>query len=176
MKAILYSTLTIVLTSMFFLSCENETDKGQQIDFVGELISASTCKNELKSASVDEDVPDSLSCIEYLYDDENKKLSIKHINAGFNCCPDSLYCTISLKLDTIIIKEFEKIPQCNCNCLYDLDIVVNGVDKKIYQIKLIEPYSDEQAELKFEIDLNIGNEGSFCVTRKNYPWGMNFII
>jgi hypothetical protein len=55
-------------------------------------------------------------------------LTLKHVDAGFSCCPDSLYCNIGLKGDTILIQEFEKTAVCKCNCLYDLDIEINGVD------------------------------------------------
>ncbi|MFA5420089.1 MAG: hypothetical protein WC341_16675, partial [Bacteroidales bacterium] len=59
---------------------------------------------------------------------------------------------------------------CKCNCLYDLDIEINGIDAKIYQVEFIEPYSDEQEKIIFELDLTMEKEGSYCVTRKQYPW------
>jgi len=113
------------------------------------------------------------SCSEYLFDKENNKLTLKHINAGFNCCPDSLYCIVELKSDTILIQEFEKSAPCRCNCLYDLDIEIGSVDLKKYQIKFIEPYVADHNELLFEIDLTKNSTGSYCVTRKQYPWGVN---
>jgi hypothetical protein len=167
------TVIKLILIFLFIgliISCEENNNK--QLDFVGKLISNSTCKNDLKSTTENLNTPDSLSCVDYTYDDVNNKLTIKHINAGFNCCPDSLYCDISLSNDMIIIEEYEKTHQCDCNCLYDLDIEINGVDLKIYQVKLIEPYSGEQAEITFEIDLVKDKEGSYCVTRKQYPWGM----
>jgi len=110
--------------------------------------------------------------VDYSFNANTNTLTITHINAGFNCCPDSLYCKISKNIDTIIIQEFEKIPQCNCNCLYDLDIEINGVESKKYQIKFVEPYVGEQGKLEFEIDLKNNEIGSYCVTRKQYPWGI----
>jgi hypothetical protein len=80
-----------------------------------------------------------------------------------------------LSNDTIIISEHEAKAQCNCNCLYDLDLVINGVDSKEYQIKFIEPYSGEQKKISFKIDLTKEKNGSFCVTRKSYPWGMQIL-
>jgi hypothetical protein len=51
-----------------------------------------------------------------------------------------------------------------------LDIEINGIDAKIYQVEFIEPYSDEQEKIIFELDLTMEKEGSYCVTRKQYPW------
>jgi hypothetical protein len=175
MKTSINSILVFFFIGLIVISCEKENAKNKQLNLTGQLISNSTCKNGLKSTSATNITPDSLSCIDYSFDNLSNKLIIKHINAGFNCCPDSLYCNISLKNDTIVIQEFEAAALCDCNCLYDLDIEINGVDSKKYQIKLIEPYLSEQSEIIFEIDLTKNMNGSFCVTRKQYPWGMNSI-
>jgi hypothetical protein len=83
-----------------------------------------------------------------------------------------LYCKIELIGDTIQIQEYETASACRCNCLYDLDIEIEGVDLSKYQIKFVEPYAGDQAELIFWIDLTDEISGSYSVTRKNYPWGV----
>ncbi|MBN2484471.1 MAG: hypothetical protein JXB34_00720 [Bacteroidales bacterium] len=173
MRKIIYSLLTVSLIGLLIISCENKDDNDKQLVITGQLISNSSCKNDLKSGYQVVETPDSLSCVEYSFDSEANKLILKHINAGFNCCPDSLYCKIELKGDTIEIQEFEKTPQCHCNCLYDLNIDINGVELKKYQIKFVEPYVSEQNKLVFEIDLTKDANGTYCVTRKQYPWGMD---
>ena len=173
MKKIIYSLLTCSLIVLVILSCEKNDDYDKQLIISGQLISNTTCKNDLKSRSQIVETPDSLSCVNYSFDKENNKLTIRHINAGFNCCPDSLYCKIELKGDTILIQEFEKVADCRCNCLYDLDFEISGVDLKKYQLKFIEPYVAEQDKLVFEIDLNSDQNGTYCVTRKLYPWGID---
>jgi hypothetical protein len=100
-------------------------------------------------------------------------LTVKHINAGFNCCPDSLYCKVDLEGDTILIQELENSTLCHCNCLYDLVIEIKGIDLKKYHVKFIEPYVADQNKLLFEIDLTEDSTGSYCVTRQQYPWGIN---
>jgi len=173
MKKIIYSLLTCSLIVLVILSCEKNDDYDKQLIISGQLISNTTCKNDLKSRSQIVETPDSLSCVNYSFDKENNKLTIRHINAGFNCCPDSLYCKIELKGDTILIQEFEKVADCRCNCLYDLDFEISGVDLKKYQLKFIEPYVAEQDKLVFEIDLNSDQNGTYCVIRKLYPWGID---
>ena len=160
--------LTALLSGLLLFSCEEEKEK--QLVLAGTLINNTNCKDNFKSAPGNKITADSLSCIDYSY---NKiKLTIKHINAGFNCCPEKLYCNISLVSDTIIIQEFEKSALCDCNCLYDLDIEISGVETKKYILKLIEPYCGNQEKLIFEIDLTRETEGLYCVTRKQYPWGI----
>lgn len=174
MKASIYSFLVFSLIGLITLSCdkENENNKSKQLVLTGELINNSTCKYELKTSTVVTSTPDSLSCVEYCFDAENNKLTLKHINAGFNCCPGSLYIQTSLNGNTIIIQEYEANALCDCNCLYDLDIELNGVVAEKYQIIFIEPYAIDQQEILFEVDLDNNSEGEYCVTRNLYPWGV----
>jgi hypothetical protein len=139
---------------------------------VGKLISHSPCKNE-KLADIATDIPDTQSCINYSFDVTAGKLYIAHINAGFNCCPESLYCTISIENDTLIIEEHEEMGLCNCDCLFDLEIEINEIGAGKYPVKIIEPYSYDQEKLDFTIDLAVDPAGSYCVTRNQYPWGQS---
>jgi len=175
MKTIIYSLLIVSLFGLLVISCEKNNDNNSQLTITGQLISNSTCKNDLKSTSQIITISDSLSCVEYSFDKGKNKLTLNHINAGFNCCPDSLYCKVELKGDTIQIQEFERTAQCLCNCLYDLDIEIYGVDLRKYRIKFIEPYVSDQNKLIFDIDLVNNKDGSYCVIRKQYPWGMDSI-
>lgn len=169
----LHSCLFLLFIVIFFISCEKNTSSDKPLTLSGQLIKSSACKSNLKSAYINDAIPDSLSCVEYSFDAEKNKLTIKHINAGFNCCPDSIYCKIDLNNDTIFIKEFEKMFLCDCNCLYDLDINIDGVENKKYQLKFEEPYALDQNKFIFNIDLQKNPNGTYCVTRKQYPWGMN---
>jgi hypothetical protein len=168
MKPIIYPVLIVSLITCV-VCCEKSNEKGKK-PFSGELTSSSSCKSNLKSSLHYSGTPDSVSCIEYSFDKGNSQLTLKHVNAAFNCCPDSIYCKISLKGDTILIQEFEKKSQCNCSCIYDLDMQVNGLDLKKYQLKFIEPYVYEQNRIIFDINLADKPSGSYCVTRKQYPW------
>jgi len=146
-------------------SCTKTTEEIEDINI--ELVSRSDCKNDLKGG----EITDSMSCIKYSFSGE--ELIINHINAGFNCCPGEITCTSQIKNDTIVIEESEEAPLCNCNCLFDLKIKVNGLLHKQYFIKVKEPYVQDQKELFFAVDLNKSPvEGSHCVVRVKYPWGM----
>jgi hypothetical protein len=49
---------------------------------------------------------------------------------------------------------------------------VKGVGAKKNQFKFIEAYCGEQEKLEFPIDLPALEQGSYCVTKTNYPWGI----
>ncbi len=172
MKKSIYSILTTLVLLFMVTSCEKkDTDNGQ---IEGKLISNSVCK-DLKSSNFTTVTPDSISLVEYTFDAVRNLLTLKHINAGFNCCPDSLYCAITVIGNTILIEEFEKAALCHCNCLYDLEIEINGVEAKKYELKFTEPYIGDQEEIIFEINLGNAITGSHEVNRKQYPWGMSII-
>lgn len=170
MKTLIYSMLAGVAMLFFIFSCENEKENPEPLVFSGKLTSHSDCNSFKSDTAIN--TADSLSCAEYSFDAATNKLYIKHINAGFNCCPDSLYCNVSVSNDTITIQEFERYDFCNCNCLYDLYIEIEGVASQEYQIVFIEPYIRAQEQLIFGVDLSTQQEGIYCVTRNVYPWGI----
>lgn len=166
MKTLFHILLVFGLATCLF-SCEQDNENAPTIS--GKVIEQSSCKNFTKSATVT--TPDSVSCIEYSYNAQEQKLSLTHINAGFNCCPDSLFCQISVEGTTITVEELEKNMGCKCNCLYDLKIEIEGVSAGSYQLVFEEPYREEQEQLTFDVNLAKKPEGSVCVTRTQYPWG-----
>lgn len=170
MKKLSYFSSIAISISLIIISCENLSIP--KYTTAGQLTNHSDCKNGLKSTSLLTETPDSLSCVEYSFNEKKNILTLTHINAGFNCCPDSLYCFVGSVGDTIHIQEFESSNTCRCNCLYDINIDITGVESKTYLLQLIEPYAESQAELLFEINLNESTTGCICVTRKQYPWGV----
>ncbi len=170
MKTIMKLFITVVITTTMILSCNHENETNQPSGVNGQLVGQSDCKNN-KSGSGTTEVSDSLSCVEYTFEATNNKLILKHINAVFNCCPGNLSCNVTISNDTIIIQESEQHALCNCDCLYDLDIEVTGIESRQYQIQFIEPYIGEQEPLNFSIDLQNAATGSYCVSRTFYPWG-----
>jgi hypothetical protein len=170
MKASIYVVLFLGILSFTVFTC-GDTNENESTSLKGEIIDHSDCKT-FKSAFDGSETPDSLTCVKYNYDPANSTLSLQHINAGFNCCPESLYCSVELVDDTIIIQEFEKSAMCNCCCLFDLNIELEGVDLKMYTIKFIEPYNNDEDELIFLVNFQYQTSGSFCLVRKTYPWNV----
>jgi hypothetical protein len=157
--------LLLVILGLILSGCETER---QQVTVT--LKDHTGCKG-LKSATEDV-VPNTQSCINWSYDSSSGKLSLIHFNAGFNCCPGELSCSISFTGDTLVIREKEESAMCDCDCLYDLYIDVSDFEEQDYIIRIVEPYCGDQQKLIFEADLAREAEGSFCAARSWYPWGM----
>ena len=169
--------LLLLLFGITFLAGCNEKKgiPGEETlpgDITGRLVASSECKMG-KLADELMNTPDTLSCIEFTYFSAEKKLDIRHINTGFNCCPGELSASISVSGDTIIIEESEEEAMCNCNCLFDLDLEINGVEIRSYWLKFVEPYAVDETSLVFEIDLTEETSGDHCVIRRLYPWGVS---
>jgi hypothetical protein len=171
MKPKISNLLVVCLLAILVISCTEDTQQPKNLDLSINLTGKSDCKSN-KSAEINQAVTNSQSCIDYSFDQAAKKLTLKHINAGFNCCPGNISCIVSYRSDTIVIQEVEEKSQCNCDCIYDLDMVVDGVEAGKYQLRVIEPYVGNQAKLNFELDLRNQKQGSWCVTRTQYPWGL----
>ena len=174
MRDYIYPVALAALIAVLFIGCKKESIQSitdEEIPaFSGMLTDHSGCKGYQTEISADK-TGDTLSCIEYVYDVSTHKLIMKHINAGFNCCAGSLYCRVNMLGDTIFVEEFEKLPACNCNCLFDLDMEINGLIAKKYHFIFIEPYCGDQEKLFFDVDFSNVTQGRFCVKRTYYPWG-----
>ena len=137
---------------------------------IGILLNYEGCKEFPKGASMDGTPPDQ-DCIEYQYDGSNVLL-LKHINAGFNCCPE-ITTDITIEDNVITIEEIELSGDCDCLCLFDLDYEIRNLQPGEYTIRVIEPYVPEGEEiLEFTVDLVSSPSGSYCVYRDFYPWGI----
>lgn len=111
-------------------------------------------------------------CIEYEYDGESF-LILKHINAGFNCCPGEIGADFSVTENLICIEEWEKEQGCFCRCLFDLEYKIINLEPGEYAIEVKGPYIvDSDEELKFNVKLSGPCSGTFCVDRTHYPWGV----
>lgn len=144
---------------------------------IGRLIGSTDCKahpvaNGAESAPAGGTPPDQ-DCLEYEYDGVSILL-LKHVNAGFNCCPDSFAAEFHLAGDTIAIGETEWLTHpCMCLCLFDLDYEIVNLPPRHYTIKIKEPYLWEGAQvLEFTVDLSSSPSGNYCVYRDRYPWGI----
>ncbi len=133
-------------------------------------IQHSACKSfSGKSTNITSDS----SCVYYTYNAAQQQLHLQHINAVFNCCPGELYADILREADTIFISEREEHAECDCMCLYDLELTVNGVAPGNYILKFIEPYATFESALVVALSLQQMQSDTFCVARANYPYGIN---
>ena len=138
----------------------------------GKLTAATECKIFLVSNVTSPD-PKSESCLVFSFNAEKGLLMLRHINAGFNCCPGKLSADITVVDNIITIREMEEVADCRCDCLYDLDFEIENLAPGNYRIVIVEPYlSDTDTAIDFEVDLAKTPSGRHCVPRCCYPWGL----
>ena len=167
MKTNFFRFLAAFSLLLIVFGCKTETEGPLLVS--GKLLSHTECKMAPTKDSIF--LMDSITCAEYSYNSITQHLLIKHINAGFNCAPGDLSISVCVSNDTIIIEEFESSNNAYCNCLFDLDIEIKGIEAKTYQIKFIEPYCGNQELLIFKVDFSNQTAGIVCVPRIEYPWG-----
>jgi hypothetical protein len=168
-----FAAVTAVL-ALLVMSCSEKAADGDANGPVeaGTVTDVSGCKT-FESGSTRSFATPTQSCIQYEYDGASV-LRITHVNAGFNCCPDSLGVSVHAVDGNITIQEMEWLLSggCHCLCLFDMTYEVPFVEPGEYTLKFNEPYvlADDN-ELKFTVDLVTAPTGSICVDRDRYPWG-----
>jgi len=151
--------------------CKKSPDA--QLTPTGALLESNGCKQFLSNASgpVDEFAPGQHEdCIEYRYNGTDI-LVLRHINAGFNCCPGKITADIEFSGNMITITEIEAEQACDCLCLFDLDYEIINLAHGEYTIRIIEPYIDPPDQvLEFTLQLLSETSGHYCLQRNYYPW------
>jgi len=146
-------------------------------DPLASVISFGGCKT-FEGGAKDESYPPEMDCISYSYDGDGV-LTLKHINAGFNCCPGEIVADITIEDNIITIVENEiyddTLGPCYCLCLFDVDYEIINLPPGEYTIQVEELYLWETDDpLVFTVDLSIGTEGDFCLQRDYYPWDFEY--
>ncbi|MEW5924218.1 MAG: dockerin type I domain-containing protein [Candidatus Zixiibacteriota bacterium] len=139
----------------------------------------SACKNFLPGKA-DFMTPSDQDCAQYSYNEAANTLSLTHVNAGFNCCPEEILAEVTFSNDTITIIESESFGEwgpCFCLCLFDVNYTITDLPQGEYTIVIIglELEGDDEY-LAFTADLGSNPVGEYCVTRDHYPWGMTTSI
>jgi len=179
-KKISFSLISVVVAVVVgliyivsFSGCKQNTDVGTIPN--GTLVKHSDCKLT-QGARGDRQAADTSyspgeDCIQYSYDGIGR-LTLKHINAAFNCCPGSLDAELAVGKSTITVFEKEQTQGCYCLCLYDLDYQIDCLTPGVYTIRVVEPYvQGPEKNLEFTIELKDSfSSGSICVPRSDYPW------
>lgn len=168
MKRILYLLPASLIIAVLIFSCDKLKIGDQEI--TSTIRNQPHCKNHVSTKAFDGKINNSMSAIEYSYNAKKMVLSIKHINAGFNCCPGVLSCPVTVGKNSIQITETESEQGCKCLCLYDLIYEITGVPEGKYQIEIKEPYLDDQEAHVFDVNLAESPTGQHIVNRTKYPW------
>lgn len=139
----------------------------------GQLIRHSDCKSFLavQGSTVTLSHSSSEECLEYIYDGQGH-LSLKHINAGFNCCPGTISADIVILAGEIIIKEKEASSLCDCNCLFDLDHEFVNIKPSLPDFSQRALSTARRASAGIRCVPERPGLGNVLRPRKKYPWGL----
>jgi len=159
---------TAAILLVIAAACASSTGPGP----TGGLVRRTDCKTAGQLVSGAAAAPTtSQECVEYEYDGQSV-LRLKHVNAGFNCCPGTIAADIQVEGGAIRVRESESSSLCDCDCLYDLDYEFTGVTPGYWRIEVVGPYQPEgDPPLEFVLVLDGASSGSHCVVRTRYPWG-----
>ena len=157
----------LAIAALLFAACgDNSTGSGDSQSPAGRSIGFEGCKT-FDSAQTSGDDPTDQACLDYVYDGQSV-LNMTHVNAIFNCCPDSVGGHVRVEDNTIIIDEAEWATMpCDCICPFDVDYEIVGLSPSVYTIRVNEIYlRDGEDILEFTVDLSEDPSGSFCVARE----------
>lgn len=170
----LIGLLLIVIGLLLIIRCSGDVVTGESPESETEvtMVSHTQCKT-FDRASPAYDISSNLDCLEYDYDG-SAVLHISRINAGFNCCPDSLTASIEIDGSSVIIHEAESLTNgCHCLCLYDMAYDIGPLSPRQITVYVREPYLQSGDQLiAVTIDLASEPSGSICIERTHYPWGL----
>ena len=169
MKRFFYFIPAVLVAAAVFFACDNFKSNNKEVTSI--VLNQPHCKNHHSTKAGDENkITNGMSVIKYSYDVKRGILTIKHINAGFNCCPGSLSISPDVSKSSIVITEKESAQGCKCLCLYDFEYAITGVSLWKYKVEIKEPYLGSQDSHIFEIDLNASTTGQHIAARTEYPW------
>ena len=172
------SSLILLFATCFLLFATCNDDGGTKPDQsvpTARLISRSYCKESLIQPlyAASECTQD---CLEY-WSDSTGNLHVKHINAGFNCCIESVAVAVEIRGQVAFVTETEIMQNgCHCLCLYDIEYELMNLLATVTKIELAEPYANprqwpNEKPLCCSFDLPVTDTGMCCVERCHYPWG-----
>lgn len=171
-KLLVILCVTVCLSLVTIAGCKKSSDV--QMDPSGALLQSTSCKQFMTNVSgqMDDFAPGSHDdCIEYQYNGSGT-LVLRHINAGFNCCPGDITADIEFNGNQITITECESEAQCHCLCLVDLDYQIANLAPGAYTIRIIGLYVEGGDQvLEFSLQLNSAASNTHCLQRNYYPWG-----
>ena len=170
--------LTVFVTVALVLGCDDEKAPMVSPDGAppsGKLLATYGCKlfTDTKLGFA----PSDKECLSWEYDGESV-LSLKHQNAGFNCCPDEITAQITIDGNVIRIVEDEDMTSggCYCLCLFDVNYEIEHLAPGEYQIIILGPYmsvdwgTDGVDSIEFTVDISAMPTGFECIQRNHYPW------
>jgi hypothetical protein len=160
------TVLLLLIPALLSTGC-TEDNPALAEDAYGALLESVGCKTA--EGDMEAQLASGEECLEW--DLNGRVLSLTHVDAAFNCCPESLTAEVLIDGSSITVIEgevFDDGGECDCICLFDLHIAVYDLTPDVYTVSVSGPYSPEP--LDTTIDLVAQPTGRYCEDREVYPW------
>ena len=152
--------LSAVTTANSACSSDNDEKTGKS---TVAWSSVSGCKTEsaMRKAKTNDAYPwkETVSCEAR----KNGQLYIKHVNAVFNCEAENLGISATVGGNRIIITEEGAGNSANCICCYDLECIIEGLDKGHYVI-VFQRNGENEPRFEFALDYCDSTKGEFALS------------
>ena len=155
--------LALLVPVLLSTGCSEENPVAAD-DAYGVLLESVGCK--MAEGDMEAQLASGQECLEW--DLHAGVLSLKHVDAAFNCCPETISAEVLIDGSSITVIEEESGGECDCQCLFDLAIAIYDLEPGVYTVSISGPYSPEP--LDTTIDLIAEPAGSYCEDREVYPW------
>ncbi len=157
----------VVVWAVMGVGCADDVVEPVSPAAIGSFVAFSECLGHSHNSTY-EITPDQ-TAIEWEWDGKGT-LSLRHANAGANCCPQ-LSAEITVIDGVITVKESDQ-GLCYCLCLVNLDYEIDNLLPGTYEINIDEVYSNANDDpLEFTVTLRrTADSGVFVVDRLHYPW------
>ena len=122
----------------------------------------SSCKKLTGTVPMDnvgKPIPTDGEYIEYEADNDGN-LIIKHVNAVFNCRPESLRASLTEADGEITLNETEVDGQADCFCPYDLNFKIGKLTNRKYTLTV---FQNSKAHKKFSFEYRKGLRGKAVI-------------
>jgi hypothetical protein len=112
---------------------------------------AQGCKDNLKSTDIERYVE--------LKAEEDSKLRIKFTNAMLNCCPGEITSSAFIENEVLKVVFMEETPaQCDCNCDFDLECVIDSMENRSYNIEVYAHSEKPKVQLTFTYSTELNSK------------------
>ncbi len=176
--ALLALALATATSFLALVTCNDDGGtKPDQTKPTARLISQSDCKPSLTSQPGAAASECSQDCVE-IWSESEGVVRVRHIDAGFNCCIDSVVISVEIKGHVALVTETEVMQAgCHCLCLYDIEYEIRDLPSTVNKIEFVEPYADpdtwpDDEPLCCSFPTPLTDTVSCCVMRCHYPWGI----
>jgi len=158
----------VLIVAIFIIGCASSSNSNE----VKVSVSDKKCKEINRTDEYGYKLDNNHTYIFYKYNRANRTLYLNHYNIPFNCDKRGIGADISIKDNSIIVKEYHNLLEDGgerCMCLFDIYLKIDNIEPKEYSVDFINEAINDK--ISIDIDLINNPEGIKSFERTSYPYG-----